>query len=114
MQYTALWYSKQESCQIPLTESKRLAHSSVEFFSDVLYLPRIGWNNASHKKLPVQIQLLRSDLYLPTNPESRVISAIADSATPMQSAAKVPILVAFKVLLTFVQTQDIFELRQIL
>jgi phosphatidylinositol 4-kinase len=31
----------------------------------------------------------RSDLYIPTNPDCRVISHINTSGTPMQSAAKV-------------------------
>ncbi len=39
----------------------------------------------------------RPDLYLPTEPRSRLIRAVAESASPMQSAAKVPILVAFEV-----------------
>ena len=43
-----------------------------------------------------QIALPRADLYLPTNPRSRVLAAVTESATPMQSAAKVPILVAFQ------------------
>ncbi len=43
-----------------------------------------------------QIELPRDDLYLPTNPASRVLAALPDSATPMQSAAKVPLLVAFQ------------------
>ena len=45
----------------------------------------------------MQIALPREDLYLPTNPRSRVLAADPKSATPMQSAAKVPILVAFQV-----------------
>ena len=39
----------------------------------------------------------RRDLYLPTEPRSRLIRAVPESASPMQSAAKVPILVAFEV-----------------
>ena len=45
----------------------------------------------------LQISVPRTDLYLPTNPASKVVAVIPESATPMQSAAKVPILVAFKV-----------------
>ena len=56
-----------------------------------------GSKTPSHVCCILQIELPRSDLYLPTNPSSRVIAAIPESATPMQSAAKVPILVAFKV-----------------
>ena len=32
----------------------------------------------------------RNDLYLPVNAHARVLDVIASSATPMQSAAKVP------------------------
>lgn len=53
--------------------------------------------NVRAASLRLQIALSRRDLYLPTNPRSRVLAAIPESATPMQSAAKVPILVAFQV-----------------
>ena len=43
------------------------------------------------------IDVPRPDLYLPTDPGARVLRAVPETATPMQSAAKVPILVAFEV-----------------
>ena len=45
----------------------------------------------------LQLTVSRNDLYLPTNPHYIVKQVIPESATPMQSAAKVPILVAFEV-----------------
>lgn len=39
----------------------------------------------------------RQDLYMPIDPRLTVRGVISQSATPMQSAAKVPILVAFSV-----------------
>eukprot|EP00879_Flechtneria_rotunda_P007045 GHRR01007395.1.p1 GENE.GHRR01007395.1~~GHRR01007395.1.p1 ORF type:complete len:1449 (+),score=535.85 GHRR01007395.1:542-4348(+) len=44
-----------------------------------------------------QFQPPRQDLYIPTNPEARVLGHIPSSGACMQSAAKVPILVAFDV-----------------
>ena len=41
--------------------------------------------------------LPRRDLYLPIDPRQVVQGVLPESATPMQSAAKVPILVAFTV-----------------
>uniref|UniRef100_A0A1D2ACF6 1-phosphatidylinositol 4-kinase n=2 Tax=Auxenochlorella protothecoides TaxID=3075 RepID=A0A1D2ACF6_AUXPR len=43
------------------------------------------------------VELPRGDLFLPTNPDCTVLAHIPESAAPMQSAAKCPILVAFKV-----------------
>ncbi|KAL4857248.1 Phosphatidylinositol 4-kinase alpha 1 [Chlorella vulgaris] len=42
-----------------------------------------------------QVALPRTDLYIPTNPDCRVVALIPESAAPMQSAAKCPILAAF-------------------
>lgn len=44
-----------------------------------------------------KIKLDRSDLYLPTNPDARVLKAIPESGTPMPSKEKMPILVQFTV-----------------
>ncbi|EFN54838.1 hypothetical protein CHLNCDRAFT_134867 [Chlorella variabilis] len=42
------------------------------------------------------IEVPRQDLYIPTNPDCRVLALIPESAAPMQSAAKCPILAAFR------------------
>jgi phosphatidylinositol 4-kinase len=44
-----------------------------------------------------KIKLTTKNIYLPTNPQLQVQEIICSSGSPMQSAAKVPILVAFKV-----------------
>ena len=36
-----------------------------------------------------QLTVPRTDLYIPTNPECRLLAVIPESGTPMQSAAKV-------------------------
>lgn len=44
-----------------------------------------------------KIELEGEDLYLPTAPNKLVKGIIVDSGIPLQSAAKVPILIAFNV-----------------
>ena len=65
--------------------------------SKPLNLPFSPTSLSSHLYFTLQIPLPRPDLYLPTNPDARILAVIPESATPMQSAAKVPILVAFEV-----------------
>lgn len=48
-------------------------------------------------KLAAAITVPRDDIFVPTNPHCTVRAVIPKSATPMRSAAKVPILVAFEV-----------------
>lgn len=44
-----------------------------------------------------EIQLPRNDLFMPTDPHATVVKVKPETAAPMQSAAKCPILVAFEV-----------------
>ena len=70
---------------------------AVTAVSGALYpVPRDERKNEA-VRLVRAIDLPRADLYLPTNPAARVLGAVPETAAPMQSAAKVPILVAFKV-----------------
>lgn len=48
-------------------------------------------------ELAAHIQVPRDDVFVPTNPTCTVRAVIPKSATPMRSAAKVPLLVAFEV-----------------
>ncbi|KAK9840723.1 hypothetical protein WJX81_000166 [Elliptochloris bilobata] len=70
---------------------------AVTGVSGALYPVPKDHRRVAAAELVRKIPLLRDDLYLPTNPRSRVLAAIPESATPMQSAAKVPILVAFQI-----------------
>ncbi len=38
---------------------------------------------------------MSKDIYMPTNPRSKIIDIVITSGCPMQSAARVPILVTF-------------------
>lgn len=70
---------------------------AVTAVSGALYpVPRDERKNEA-VRLVRAIDLPRADLYLPTNPAARVLGAVPETAAPMQSAAKVPILVAFTV-----------------
>lgn len=48
-------------------------------------------------KLAARINVPTEDVFVPTNPSCTVRAIIPKSATPMRSAAKVPLLVAFEV-----------------
>lgn len=48
-------------------------------------------------ELAGRINVPRQDVFVPTNPTCTVRAVIPKSATPMRSAAKVPLLVAFDV-----------------
>ncbi len=52
---------------------------------------------AQAMQLAAAITVPRDDIFIPTNPHCTVRAVIPKSATPMRSAAKVPILVAFDV-----------------
>ena len=41
--------------------------------------------------------MIPESVYLPTNPNCKVVGIIPSSGAPMQSAARVPILVSFEV-----------------
>ncbi|EIE19821.1 phosphatidylinositol 3 and 4-kinase family protein, partial [Coccomyxa subellipsoidea C-169] len=70
---------------------------AVTDISGSLYPVRKDERKAGAVRLARELKLQRDDLYLPTSPHYRVKGVIPESATPMQSAAKVPILVAFQV-----------------
>eukprot|EP00887_Chlorella_sp_A99_P002072 scaffold21.g2072.t1 len=77
--------------------------AELSFFDEVtavsgkLYpVPKEERKSAAVKFLS-EIALPRDDLYIPTNPDCHVLAIIPESAAPMQSAAKCPILAAFRV-----------------
>jgi phosphatidylinositol 4-kinase len=77
--------------------------AQLKFFSDVtdisgkLYpIPKEERKSAAVKFVR-EVTVPRDDLFMPTDLHARVVSAIPESAAPMQSAAKCPILVAFNV-----------------
>ncbi len=62
-------------------------------------LPLLGQEAKIRKQLVAELAKLQSSghLYLPTNPDTRVLGIDVESAAPMKSHAKVPILVNFLV-----------------
>eukprot|EP00884_Botryococcus_braunii_P016006 jgi/Botrbrau1/3089/Bobra.0070s0075.1 len=104
---TGLWSAADQVCQQVwqvLAEDKMARlKAELDFFDSVtsisgkLYPVPRDERKAAAVRLASQLEVEREDLYLPTNPQSRLVAVVGDSATPMQSAAKVPILVGFKV-----------------
>ncbi|KAL4452207.1 hypothetical protein ABPG75_007869 [Micractinium tetrahymenae] len=76
--------------------------AELSFFDEVtamsgkLYPVPKDERKAAAVKLLEGITVPRDDLYIPTNPDCRVLEVIPESAAPMQSAAKCPILAAFR------------------
>lgn len=84
------------------TRKKWVEESS--FFESVMavsgiLLPLLGQEGRIRKTLIVELSKLQPQghLYLPTNPDTRVLGIDVESAAPMKSHAKVPVLVNFLV-----------------
>lgn len=77
--------------------------SQLKFFSDVtdisgkLYPIAKEERKSAAMQFVSEVQVPRDDLFMPTDLHARVVTPIPESAAPMQSAAKCPILVAFNV-----------------
>lgn len=83
---------------------RRFFQQEFEFFEQITaisgILKPIPTKQGRKDKIKEQLQLIQKttpNIYLPTNPQLQVVDIICTSGAPMQSAAKVPILVAFKV-----------------
>jgi len=86
-------------------EARRNYEDEFEFFDAVTSISgTLLPLDAHHRRTRLKEELrripVRGNLYLPTNSNTTVISINVNSACPMQSAAKVPILVSFQVLST--------------
>eukprot|EP00741_Cyanophora_paradoxa_P019401 tig00021127_g18729.t1 len=82
--------------------ARRVYREEFDFFNGINAISGILKPLEEGARKPKIIEELKKfsvsgGLYLPTNPDSRVVGIIYDSASPMQSAAKVPILVAFQI-----------------
>ena len=70
--------------------------SFVHCMFDVLYLLKMDFLCFWNREL-VKIEVKGEDLYLPTAPNKLVRGIQIDSGIPLQSAAKVPIMITFNV-----------------
>ena len=89
-----------ETLQGPVREQLdgQLAYfSSVTEISGKLYPVPKEERKSAAVKFVAELSLPRKDLFMPTDLHARVVAAKPESAAPMQSAAKCPILVAFDV-----------------
>jgi len=83
---------------------RKFYQQEFEFFEQITAisgilkpLPTKAARKAKIKECLLNISKPSPNIYLPTNPQLQVVSIRCDSGAPMQSAAKVPILVAFHV-----------------
>ncbi|KAK9849792.1 hypothetical protein WJX84_000135 [Apatococcus fuscideae] len=91
-----LWASL-GSEQVAFLQAEMSFFDAVTAVSGKLYPVAKENRRAKAAEFLAEIALPRNDLYLPTNPESRIVALRPETGTPMQSAAKVPLLVAFTV-----------------
>ncbi|GMH40744.1 hypothetical protein BSKO_08648 [Bryopsis sp. KO-2023] len=85
------------------TEEKAFTEAETVYFDKVTNISEELFDIAKDERRAKiaeelrKIELPRKDLYLPTNPDARVLESIPESGTPMPSKEKMPILVQFAV-----------------
>jgi Phosphatidylinositol 3- and 4-kinase/PI4-kinase N-terminal region/Phosphoinositide 3-kinase family, accessory domain (PIK domain) len=84
-------------------DQRRFFHEEFDFIDSVTKisgilkpLPTKAARKARIQEVLETIHVPHNQVYLPSNPTSEVLDIIPSSGIPLQSAAKVPILVAFK------------------